>query len=178
MSEWIYINDSDNKNRYILGEKAEKVLFCIGINPSYAEPPTIGKLDPTMRKVKAVSAANRYDGWIMLNVYPKRDTKFNDLPHVMDTAAHEENLNKIKDAVSTCEEIAVWVAFGNHIFDRAYFKKCISDIYAVLQEKKPKWLAVGVNKTGAPKHPLYQANNSSLAEFDMAAFMKDLLNRG
>lgn len=177
MSEWIYINDSSNKNRYILGEKAEKVLFCIGINPSYAEPPSIGKLDPTMRKVKAVSTANRYDGWIMLNVYPKRDTNFDNLPHVMDKTAHVENVNRIKEAVSTYEEVAVWVAFGNHIYDRAYFKECLSDIYAVLREKNPRWLTVGVNKTGAPKHPLYQPNDSMLVEFDMGAFMTELLGR-
>ncbi len=172
MREWVYVNGNNNDNRYILGEAGKKVVFCIGINPSYAEPPTIGKLDRTIQKVQAISNGNAFDGWIMINIYPKRDTKFTDLPLEMDEKAHEENLKFISRILDDFDNINVWAAFGNHIYHRTYFKECLLDIYNLLQKKNPKWLSVGINKSGAPKHPLYQKNNSELIEFDMKSFVE------
>ena len=76
MQEWIYINNEDNTSRYVLGTKGDKPVFCFGINPSTAEP---DNLDPTLRSVSAISSSNGYDSWIMFNVYPKRDTVFDDI---------------------------------------------------------------------------------------------------
>lgn len=74
---WIYETNSDNSARYILGERGENPLVCIGVNPSTAEP---DKLDPTLRSVKAWAKRLGFDGWIMLNLYPQRATNPNDLP--------------------------------------------------------------------------------------------------
>lgn len=46
---WHYKNDKDNTIRYILGEEGNKPLFCIGINPSTAEP---DNLDSTLKKAR------------------------------------------------------------------------------------------------------------------------------
>jgi hypothetical protein len=169
MSEWVYVNDSSNNNRYVLGESGKNVLFCIGINPSYAEPT---KIDPTIRKVKAISSANGFDGWIMINVYPERKTKFDCLSKIGNIAAHQENLKNIEQITNQYENIQIWVAFGNHIYDRTYFKTYLSDIYDLFKNKKTNWLSVAVNKSGAPVHPLYQKNDSKLLNFDMQAFME------
>ena len=169
MSDWVYVNDSSNNNRYVLGESGKNVLFCIGINPSYAEPT---KIDPTIRKVKAISSANGFDGWIMINVYPERKTKFDCLSKIGNIAAHQENLKNIEQITNQYENIQIWVAFGNHIYDRTYFKTYLSDIYDLFKNKKTNWLSVAVNKSGAPVHPLYQKNDSKLLNFDMQAFME------
>ena len=97
MSNWIYINDLSNKHRFVLGENGKKILFCMGINPSYAEPTTIGKIDPTIRKVKAISSSNGFDGWIMINVYPERNTIFEDLSTTGNINIHKENLKNIQN---------------------------------------------------------------------------------
>ncbi|MBE7033199.1 MAG: DUF1643 domain-containing protein [Ruminococcaceae bacterium] len=173
MSNWIYINDLSNKHRFLLGEKGKKVLFCMGINPSYAEPTTLGKIDPTIRKVKAISSANGFDGWVMINVYPERNTKFRNLSKVGNPTIHKENLKNIHQILSQCEDIQIWVAFGNHIYDREYFQSYLLDIYELIQTKKPKWLSTAVNKSGSPAHPLYQRNNAKLMSFDMQTFIKN-----
>ena len=172
MSNWIYINDSSNKHRFVLGENGKKILFCIGINPSYAEPTTIGKIDPTIRKVKAISSSNGFDGWIMINVYPERNTIFEDLSIIGNINIHKENLKNIQNIIDQYEDIQIWVAFGNHIYEREYFKSYLLDIYDLIQKKKPKWLSVAVNKSGAPAHPLYQKNDSKLIDFDMKTFVE------
>jgi len=48
-SHWLYSKTSDNKARFLLGEKGNKTLICIGINPSTAEP---DNLDRTLTVVK------------------------------------------------------------------------------------------------------------------------------
>ena len=44
----IYSNTSNNKARFLLGEKGSKSLICIGINPSTAEP---NNLDNTLKLI-------------------------------------------------------------------------------------------------------------------------------
>ena len=169
--EWIYINNQDNSIRYVLGTKGDKTLFCFGINPSTATP---DKLDPTLKKVESISNYNGYDSFIMFNVYPKRDTDFEKLEKNLNNAEHIKNIEIISKTLSNYSELNIWVAFGDHIYDRKYLSTCLIDIYNKLPNRNRKWLATGVNKSGAPKHPLYQKNTSTLVEFDMETYIKNL----
>ena len=171
MQEWIYINNADNTSRYVLGTKGDKPVFCFGINPSTAEP---NNLDPTLKNVSSISLSNGYDSWVMFNVYPKRDTIFENLESIMKDEEHQKNIAAIVDIISQYEEVDIWVAFGNHIYDRAYMSCCVKDIYNKLLGMKINWLSIGVNKSGAPKHPLYQKRDSKLISFDMEAYISSL----
>ena len=70
-SEWLYQNNATDTARYILGERSENMVACIGVNPSTARP---NALDNTLRSVKRISKFNGFDGWVMYNVYPQRAT--------------------------------------------------------------------------------------------------------
>lgn len=171
-TEWIYRNSPDNSARYILGTKGNKTLFCFGINPSTATPT---EADPTIRKVMAIADYNGYDSFIMLNVYPKRDANFEKLDMGLCDMEHRKNLEAIKKIISEHQEIDIWLAFGNHIYDRAYLPLCLKDIYESLQNREIRWFVTGTNKTGAPKHPLYEKKTSPLFGFDMASFIEKLM---
>ena len=70
----IYIKNNKKNVRYALGEinkKGGRTLLCLGVNPSTAIP---GNLDNTLKNVVKISKFNGYDSWIMLNVYPLRET--------------------------------------------------------------------------------------------------------
>ena len=169
--EWIYKNNADNSIRYVLGKKGNKTLVCFGINPSTAEP---NNLDPTLIKVDKIANHNGYDGWIMFNVYPKRDTIFADLSTVCSDSEHITNLDYIMKTLYDFSEIDIWAAFGDHIYDRDYLNPCRKDIYNNLQKYNIKWLSGAVNKSGAPKHPLYQNGSIILKEFDMMSYINKL----
>lgn len=169
--EWIYKNNPDNSARYILGTKGQRTLFCFGINPSTATPE---KPDPTIRKVARIAEHNGYDSFIMVNVYPKRDTVFEKLEDSVNDAEHLKNIAVITEAMADHAQIDIWLAFGDHIYDRAYLPICLKDIYARLPKERIRWFATGVNKSGAPKHPLYQKNTASFIAFDMLSYMKSL----
>ncbi len=169
--EWLYVNNHDNSIRYVLGTKGKKTLFCIGINPSVATPE---KLDPTLQKVSCIAKYNGYDSFVMFNVYPKRDTNFDDLEKAVSSEIHIKNVEIIIQMLSEYSDSNVWVAFGNHIYDREYLPTCLKDIYNKLPNKTIKWFATGVNKSGAPKHPLYQKKETKLVDFDMEAYIKTI----
>ena len=65
MTNWLYSNSPDNKNRYTLGKSGNNPLIVIGVNPSTAEPEN---LDPTLRQVKSRALSMGYDSWIMINI--------------------------------------------------------------------------------------------------------------
>lgn len=169
--KWIYRKNEDNSARYLLGEAGERPLFCLGINPSTAAKE---KHDRTTRRVQAIARHNGYDGWVMLNVYPMRDTKFEELSLDFQADEHRSNVDAIKEVLKPYSSITVWVAFGDHLYGRAYLRSCLKEIYEEVKGMKVEWVATGVNKSGTPKHPLYQKNTAPLVSFDMKTFMERL----
>lgn len=112
---WVYSFDTAFNARYVLGQPGEKNLLVIGVNPSTATPE---KPDLTIRKVIKISQANGYDGWIMVNLYPKRDSK----PEQMipkgkshDQQLITENLEQIKSICENYKIENVWCAWGDAI---------------------------------------------------------------
>lgn len=171
MQEWIYENDYENSIRYVLGTVGTKTLYCFGINPSTAVP---NYLDPTVEKVKKIALHNGYDSWMMFNVYPKRNTNFDDLSDTRDDIIHEKNIEVIRKYFKDTSNVSVWLAHGDLIYDREYLPFCLKDIYDNIKRYNISWLATGTNQSGSPKHPLYQKDKSILIDFDMEDYIKTL----
>lgn len=155
----------------MLGTVGEKTLVCFGINPSTAEP---GNLDQTMVSVERIAQNNGFDSWVMFNVYPKRDTNFDNLQQLRDDEIHQENLRIIKSYFDSKSEVCVWAAWGEHINERAYLIPCFKDILRTIKADKVSWTSIGTNKSGSPKHPLYQKATSELKPFDIEEYVAHL----
>ena len=84
---WYYEPHTYQPYRFVLGRVGRHPLVCIGINPSTAQP---GALDPTLKSVERLAAANGFDSWIMFNVYPQRATDPNDMDKTPDRALCDE----------------------------------------------------------------------------------------
>ena len=171
MQKWLYVNDDKNSVRYMLGTVGKKTLVCFGINPSTAEP---DHLDPTLESVERLASNNGFDSWVMFNVYPKRNTAFDDLHDFRDDEIHQENLRIIKSYFDSKSEVCVWAAWGEHINEKDYLIPCFKEIYRTVKVDKISWVAIGVNKSGSPKHPLYQKATSVLKPFDMEKYVAHL----
>ena len=83
----------DAEVRYALIQKGNRMLFVVGLNPSTADTE---KPDPTMQSVMRIAEYNGYDGFVMINLYPKRATSPKDLPQACDPVLHRNNLEYIK----------------------------------------------------------------------------------
>ena len=64
---WYYEPHTYQPYRYVLGRVGRHPLVCIGINPSTAQP---GALDPTLKSVERLAAANGFDSWICAGSRP------------------------------------------------------------------------------------------------------------
>ena len=168
--QWIYENNKNNTNRYILGTVGENPLVCIGINPSTAEP---NNLDHTLESVDRIRKSNGYDSWIMLNVYPQRATNPEDMHILRDSTIHSENLKHIK-AIFKQYKPTIWAAWGNCIYQRPYLVNCLSDIVKIANDNQCKWVIAGEPlKDGHPHHPLYMNNASKLQDFSISEYLKN-----
>ena len=159
---WLYTNDISNTARFLLGEYdsfADKTLICVGINPSTATP---NSLDPTLKKVKAISASHNYTNWVMINVYPQRATNPNNLHLNCNQQLHRANINEISNLLATFNNADILFAYGNLINKRPYLKTCLTDILNLINSVNFSGQKYCIKRTikGNPTHPLYQKVNS------------------
>lgn len=160
--EWLYRNNLNNTARFVLGEydnTYDKTLICVGINPSTASP---NNLDPTLRKVKAISIAHGYTNWNMINVYPQRTTNPNNLHLTCDLRLHTENLNEIKKLLQTFHNADILFAYGNLIMRRPYLRNCLVDIIYLINQTNflGQYYCLKQTKKGNPTHPLYHKTDT------------------
>ncbi|GMO48595.1 MAG: hypothetical protein Pg6C_11170 [Treponemataceae bacterium] len=145
----IYDISSNNQERFSLGVTGSKTLFCFGVNPSTATPDAY---DNAMKRLKRIAYANKYDSWLMLNLYPQRATDSKNLNTVLNAAIHKENLRCIEKYIQDDSDILC--SWGNSIGRRAYLRCCLIDIYEILRQKKNlRWYFINaLTKDGNPRH--------------------------
>ncbi len=172
-SEWLYQNNETDTARYILGERSENMVACIGINPSTARP---NALDNTLRSVKRISKFNGFDGWVMYNVYPQRATDPYQLHRQINQNLQLENENNIAQSIQELGIDTIWVAFGDLIEAREYLPECLIRLYTQLKPLNLKWKIIGEpTQKGHPKHPLYKPTQSPFIDFDMEKYIIERL---
>lgn len=152
---WVYvIDDKVDKVRYVMGIPGKKNLLVIGINPSTATP---DEPDPTIKKVMKISAANGYDGWIMVNLYPQRSTKPQDI--VFNQELFDENLEEIKAVCEKYKIKDVWCAWGDLIntFGKdSFLHDSLREIKTSLKKQNVTFYHYDtLTNADNPRHPLY-----------------------
>lgn len=171
---WIYKNDCNNNVRYVLGEIGDNPVICIGVNPSTASP---HDLDMTLKRVKKVAEYNYFDKWIMLNLYPKRDTYPEKLPDLIMDDWHKKNIKVILNVINNASTPNIWCAWGVSIKEKEYLSYCLKDIYETLKFKQINWLCTGTTKEGHPKHPSRLSTKSVLNNFDIENYVSSMCCR-
>lgn len=159
-------DEPTDKIRYILGEEnikecEDKILICIGINPSTAVP---DKLDPTLTRVDKYAHKEKYKAWYMLNIYPWRETVPKKLEKDTDNDTrrniiHNKNKYHIRKLLESIlkeyKNIHVWRAWGNTVDSREYLKKFKNEIMDIFEEMGiNNYIDCTETKKGNPCHPL------------------------
>ena len=156
---WIYYNSSDNEYRYALGtvqDNPSKLLFCIGINPSYAAPQN---LDPTAKRIEKIAKEHGYDSWIILNICAQRATNPDSMDKIQNSVAHKENLKIIRELLNRyCNCSDILFAYGDIIGKNDYLQENLCEIINIikLNQYNGNCYCLGKTKAGNPRHPLYQ----------------------
>lgn len=171
-ARWLYVPNTYQEYRYILGTRGEKPLICVGVNPSTAAP---GALDNTLKSVERVARFNGFDSFIMFNVYAQRATRPQDMELTRNEALHRENMAAFDYVLSLSREPAIWAAWGTVIEQRPYLPDCVRDMIDIGRAHSARWFTAGQrSKKGHPHHPLYLRKDSVLEAFDAEGYCREL----
>jgi hypothetical protein len=151
-----------------------KTLIVVGLNPSTANEE---KPDLTLSKVMGFAKRNNYDGFVMLNLYPKRATDPSDLPKIENIEELIQNNNEIKSLLEEFESFDILASWGENISRRIYLKKSLIEISKIVEKNNGKWKKIGeLTKSGHPRHPSRVAYSEKLNEFNIEKYLNELKN--
>lgn len=161
--------EGDKNARFVLGSPRKRTLVVFGINPSTANNKYS---DRTIARVIALSKHWKYDGWLMVNVYPHITTKPKHLPKKVDEKLVTRNKKEIDRVIRTLQNYDICAAWGNLIRTRKYLLNCVDDLLTQLDTKS--WFSMGsLTKKGHPRHPLYLGKeNRMLKKLDMQKYLR------
>jgi len=170
------IYDGDQCVRFVLGKSGAKLLFIMGINPSFASD---NEPDPTIRRVERLTKAWSFDGFVMLNLYPIRGTNPKKLPgeSEFNEKLAERNINAILGHLEKAKECQIWASWGDAIDSKLYLRCCLKRIVSKSADLKPDWRRFGsLTKAGNPRHPLSGrphviTEESSSTSFDVEEYL-------
>ena len=169
VGRWIYVPNTYQEYRYLLGTRGKKPLICIGINPSTARPDA---LDSTLKSVERIALGNGYDSFLMFNVYAQRATDPDAMERSCNAALHRENLEAFRYALGLGREPAVWAAWGTIVDRRDYLRACLAELLEAGREAGARWFRAGpLSRQGHPHHPLYLRKDTVLDPFDLEAYL-------
>ncbi len=170
---WIYMGDENE--RYLLGQPKKRNMLVFGVNPSNAKP-GVENDDPTIRKVRKLTAAAGYDGWIMVNLYPVITPHPADLPEEPDQDLINANISVLKALQGAYRIDAVWAAWGDAIDTRSYLGDTLYDIQEAL-DGDLEWFYRGkLTRSRNPRHPVYMQEDGIFERFPVgyyAAYWRD-----
>lgn len=164
------VGESD-RERFVLGSSGAKKLFVFGVNPSKANK---DKHDTTITKVERFAMRWKFDGFVMLNIYPQRATNPSKLDLHPNGNLVRQNLESICSQVQNESNLQIWAAWGDLVCSRYYLRTCLSEIASELKQFNPIWKQCGwPTKRGHPRHPSRLAYTEEFSKFDIFEYLND-----
>lgn len=170
-SSWVCIPHVVD-HRYVLAKCGTRMLVCVGVNPSTAIPK---KLDKTVKRVDRTAQFCRYDGWVMLNLYPQKSTDPNMLHQEANT--YWETLNRrifervIRKLAARQRIVDIWAAWGDLIEERTYLKRSACALFSLCSKYNVTWKQAGeLTEKGNPRHPSRLKIGTALTTFNVSTY--------
>jgi len=142
----------DRKYRYVLKHRfddlfsgEERLLMCIGLNPSTADEQ---QLDPTLRRVRGFALREGFTGFWMANLFAFRQTS----PALMKrepAPVGPDNDRWLTRGAQACP--LVLAAWGDH----GDFLNRDAAVLELLRTAGAKVVCLKTTQRGLPSHPLY-----------------------
>lgn len=159
--------------RLLLRKEGSNPLIVIGLNPSTADESTP---DATMRKIMGfISTWNKsgirdYDSFIMLNLYPQRETsplELNKKSPAINEIIHSRNMEMISTLLVNYPKVDLLLCYGDSIEIIPWMKKCRDEILKLLAQypKVSLHCLGGLTSKKNPRHPCRLAYKTKLNQF-------------
>lgn len=166
----IYETSKDNSIRYIYGEYESNPMILFGLCSCTVE---MEEKDIAISKLARFAKLQGHDGYIMMNIYPKRITYKQTKFELSDKSIFEKNIEYIKFVISGQKEIVA--AWGESILDRIFCVDLLEDINELVKKCHVKWTCMGVTKAGHPRNASKLLFKDAVyEEFDMNQYIVKL----
>lgn len=148
------------KCRFYLKKEGDRPLIVIGLNPSTADETSP---DATMRKIIGFinkwndRSSYNFDGFIMLNLYPLRETspKVLNQTHQFNPTLHERNMEIISDTLKHHPNAKILLCYGDSIESVKWLKDCRDDLLKLMvKHESCSLFSLGdLTNMKNPRHP-------------------------
>jgi hypothetical protein len=186
MKSRIDLYEGDKEKRFIIGATGSNPLYIIAMNPSIADDKVF---DQTVIKLFGMSYLFGFDGCIMFNLIPIRESDSNKLENELDLTLMNQNVNTIINTIP--EDATILATWGEKISNNTPLKTSLKAIYDGLKNKNCKWKCVsytdrkvgdnfnsykkeGLTKSGHPRHVSFLKQTSFFEDFDIDSYCKKL----
>lgn len=161
------------KCRFYLKKEGNRPLIVVGLNPSTADETTP---DATMRKIIGFinnwndRFSYNFDGFIMLNLYPLRETSpvVLNRTHEFNPVLHARNMEVISMILETHPHAEILLCYGDSIETVRWLKDCRDEILELIANYEGCSLFTlgGLTNMKNPCHPCRLAYSTNLEPFD------------
>ena len=158
--------------RFYLKKEGNRPLIVIGLNPSTADETNS---DATMRKIIGFinnwneRSSYNFDGFIMLNLYPLRETSPEVLNqnHEFNPALHARNMEVISMILDNHTNAEILLCYGDSIESVKWLKDCRDDILKLIARHEGCSLFTLGDLTNMknPRHPCRLAYTTDLKRY-------------
>jgi hypothetical protein len=169
------IYKGDDATRFVLGKSGANPIAIFGINPSMANQ---FNSDRTISRIEELLAAWHFDGFLMFNLYPLRNSKPGKLPPDFQKELSERNVATISAALKKHCVKCAWAAWGDAFEKRGYFKNCLGEILSKTSSLDLKWNRFeSLTNNQNPRHPLSGrphliTEKSGVSDFDVETYLR------
>ena len=110
-----------------------------------------------------------FDGWIMINLYPKRSTDPKKLPVSAKKELTRTNLAIIEWLSKKYNIGRVYAAWGSNIETRSYLVEQCQELVNTIPTEQ--WFTKGTTKDGHPRHPSRIAYDEKMEWFPVQDYL-------
>ena len=148
----------DNEIVNFIFKKGHKNLLCVGVNP---KSKCIN--DNNIDIIERIATENGFDGWFIVNLYPKIEISVSLLEIEVDEKIFWENLNGIETVIhkNQFEFKTVWLHWGKEInsFNHIYLKQSAYYLFEKFEKYNLEYVSIGEDINENPLIPSITTNN-------------------
>jgi hypothetical protein len=152
------IPKDDNEIVKFIFKKGKNNLLCVGVNPKSNEINT-----KNTDVIDKIATENGFDGWFMVNLYPKVEVSASLLEIEVDERLFWENLNEIETVIykNQFKFKTVWLHWGYEInsFNQNYLKQSAYYLFEKFEKYKLEYVSIGEDINENPLIPSITSNN-------------------
>ena len=162
----------DNEIVNFIFKKGKNNLLCVGVNPKTNEIN-----NRNIDTIQRIASENGFDGWVVVNLYPKIEESASLLEIDVNENLFWENINGIDAVISKnqFEFKTVLLSWGSEInsFNQIYLKQSAYYLFERFEKYKLDYVSIGEDINGNPLIPQI-SNHQKLQKFDYKNYAKKI----